>query len=260
MDGSDDCGTAQGNGKGDDASLINDWLLDGMTGENGSFTCGVPNTGVVEPEDGVVVSGVIGADVADLSDAKKFKWALTNTTNQDLFVTDISVTWPDGANGHGQLKKMKLEGDFGKDLFDATSPTTMPGEYPFDPDDNKRKLKAGDTKNLEIEFTEETLYRDQTDFQVVVIFSNGEVVTFTPTPLFVTAEATLDLSDDKKVKWALTNNTTGDLLITEVNISWPAGHADVEEDQARRRRGEGHQRYHVAHQRAGRQGVRIRSE
>jgi len=37
MDGTEDCGTNQGNGKDDKAGLINDWLLDGMTGEKGSF-------------------------------------------------------------------------------------------------------------------------------------------------------------------------------------------------------------------------------
>lgn len=39
MDGPEDCGTQQGNGKGDDSSLINDFLFEGMTGENGSLHC-----------------------------------------------------------------------------------------------------------------------------------------------------------------------------------------------------------------------------
>ena len=39
MDGSEDCGKRLGNSKGNDSSLINDWLLDGMTGEQGAFTC-----------------------------------------------------------------------------------------------------------------------------------------------------------------------------------------------------------------------------
>ncbi len=40
MNGSEDCGTNQGNGKDNDSG-INDWLLDGMTGEKGMFDCGL---------------------------------------------------------------------------------------------------------------------------------------------------------------------------------------------------------------------------
>ena len=50
MDGTDDCGKPQGNGKDDDSGWINAWLLDGMIGEKGSFECNLPNTGVVEPD------------------------------------------------------------------------------------------------------------------------------------------------------------------------------------------------------------------
>lgn len=39
MDGNEDCGKPQGNGKSDDLNLLNDWLLDGMTGEKGQFSC-----------------------------------------------------------------------------------------------------------------------------------------------------------------------------------------------------------------------------
>jgi cysteine-rich repeat protein len=39
MDGSEDCGKRLGDGKTNDSSFINDWLLDGMTGEQGAFTC-----------------------------------------------------------------------------------------------------------------------------------------------------------------------------------------------------------------------------
>jgi hypothetical protein len=37
MDGPEDCGTAQGNGKNNDAGLIKDLLLEGMTLGNGGF-------------------------------------------------------------------------------------------------------------------------------------------------------------------------------------------------------------------------------
>jgi serine-aspartate repeat-containing protein C/D/E len=49
MNGSEDCGSNQGDGKGNDSNLTNTWLFDGMTGEKGSFACMLPNTGVVDP-------------------------------------------------------------------------------------------------------------------------------------------------------------------------------------------------------------------
>jgi len=42
MNGTEDCGTRQGDGRDDDPALLNDWLLDGMAGENGSFICKPP--------------------------------------------------------------------------------------------------------------------------------------------------------------------------------------------------------------------------
>jgi hypothetical protein len=39
MDGSEDCGTMLGDGKSNDSSFVNDWLLDGMQGEQGEFVC-----------------------------------------------------------------------------------------------------------------------------------------------------------------------------------------------------------------------------
>ena len=39
MDGEEDCGTRQGNGKGNDAGKVNDWLLEGMIGEGGALDC-----------------------------------------------------------------------------------------------------------------------------------------------------------------------------------------------------------------------------
>ena len=40
MNGPEDCGKLQGDGKGNDSSRINEWLLEGMEGDNGSgFHC-----------------------------------------------------------------------------------------------------------------------------------------------------------------------------------------------------------------------------
>ena len=54
MNGSEDCGSNQGNNKGNDASLINTWLFDGMSGEKGAFECGLDNSGVIPAEPGFV--------------------------------------------------------------------------------------------------------------------------------------------------------------------------------------------------------------
>jgi hypothetical protein len=48
MDGPEDCGTAQGNNKRDEADLLNDWLLAGMTDSKGSFLCLPDGTTVIE--------------------------------------------------------------------------------------------------------------------------------------------------------------------------------------------------------------------
>ena len=50
MNGSDDCGTNQGDGKANDSNLNNQFLLDGMVGDDGSFECNLNNTGVVLPD------------------------------------------------------------------------------------------------------------------------------------------------------------------------------------------------------------------
>jgi hypothetical protein len=181
MNGSEDCGKAAGDAKGEDG-LVNLWLFDGMIGEQGSFACNLPNSGVVDPSDGGPGGGMVtGAPSLDLGDDKKVKWELTNNGAQDVFVEKVIVTWPDAAEEHDQLKKFKLEGDFAKDVYDDISPTTVPDEKAFESDPNKRKLKAGDDKKLEIEFTKEfddKSLRSQDDFTIQVEFDTGQVLNF----------------------------------------------------------------------------------
>ena len=169
MDGTDDCGKNQGNGKDDDAGLVNDWLLDGMTGEKGSFACGLPNTGVVDP----APLAVIAAPTLDLSDKKKVKWELSNPTASDVLITEVSITWP---AAHQKLKKMKLDGDFAKDINDTRSPTNVPADKAFESDPNKRTLESGETRRLEIEFDKDVSGRTGAEFTIEVKFSNGDVV------------------------------------------------------------------------------------
>jgi hypothetical protein len=168
MDGSDDCGKAQGNNKGDEPDLVNDWLLDG--------SCGLDNTGVVDPTPGAPGGGdVTGAATLDLGDAKKAKWELTNNGSQDVFITRVVVSWP---AQHEKLKKFKLAGDFAKDVNDTTSPTAVPDDKAFESDPNKRKLKKGETKKLEIEFDKDYKEHTQSDYTITVEFDNGQTLSF----------------------------------------------------------------------------------
>ena len=179
MNGSEDCGKAQGNNKGDDPDLVNDWRLEGMQGEGGGFRCDLPeSTGEVTPE---VLNGgtgdVVGARNLDLGDDKKVKWDLTNTNGlENRVVAEVLVTWP---GEHGQLKKAKLDGDtFADNVFDAASPTALPAEGAFASDAKKRTLKPEETRTLTIEF--DTAYQQHTalEFSITVVFEGGDRVTF----------------------------------------------------------------------------------
>jgi hypothetical protein len=121
---------------------------------------------------------VSGAASLDLGDEKKLKWELTNNGSQDVFIENVVVTWP---AEHGQVKKFKLEGDFAKDVFDDESPTSVPDDKAFEPDRNKRKLKKGDHKRLEIEFTEKYKNHTEGEFTIEVLFEGGYKVSF-PAP------------------------------------------------------------------------------
>ena len=176
MNGSEDCGNAAGDGKDSTSGYINDWLFDGMTGENGSFDCMLPNTGVVDPEagggpppSGDDVTAAASLDLNDRDD-KKVKWKLTNNGSGDVFVTKVTVTWP---SQHNKLKKFKLNGDFAKDVNDTSSPTTVPDDKAFEGDANKRKLGGGESRNLEIEFDKGYAGRVPGDYTITVEFDNG---------------------------------------------------------------------------------------
>ena len=142
------------------------------------LTCNFDPTSVL-PQSVANLAGsggdVSGAASLDLGDDKKAKWELTNDGDEDVFVTRVLVTWP---FEHDQLKKIKLEGDFIKDMFDSSSPTDVPDEQVFESDSNKRKLKKGGSKKLEIEFTEGFKDHTEADYTIDVEFDNGQLLTF----------------------------------------------------------------------------------
>lgn len=179
MNGSEDCGKAQGNNKGDRADLVNDWRFEGMQGEGGGLRCDLPEaTGEATP---LVLNGgtgdVVGASNLDLEDDKKVKWDLTNTNGvESRVIAEVLVTWP---GEHGRLKKAKLDGDtFADNVLDPASPTAMPTEGAFASDLKKRTLEPGETRTLTVEF--ETAYKQHSalDFGITVVFEGGDRVTF----------------------------------------------------------------------------------
>jgi hypothetical protein len=150
------------------------------------LVCSFDPTTVPEQDAVGVGSGggdVTAAPVIELHD-DAIKWELTNNGNSDVYITEIEVAWPDGENQHDQLREMKLDGAFVKDLFEDDSPTSIAeGDGIFEDEGNpdERVLKDGDTKKLEIKFTEKYKEDDgktEADFSIRVVFSSGQELTY----------------------------------------------------------------------------------
>ncbi|MDX1735647.1 MAG: hypothetical protein R3228_14835, partial [Halioglobus sp.] len=174
MDGSEDCGTAQGNSKDDKPEYLNDWLLNAMFGENGSFDCGLTNTGEVLAEVDPGADDPIQLVHSEVHD-KKLKLDLYNNTAQDMYITRIYITWPLSAQ---ELDKVKFNGDVAKDIMSTDGTTDLPADKAFEDDPNKRRIEADHEERLEIEFTEdiEDLGLLESDFSVTVEFDGGATV------------------------------------------------------------------------------------
>lgn len=178
MDGPEDCPIPQGNNKGDEAGLINDWGLEAMIGETGSFVCGQDTTGEVlptEPEPGTGGGIVLLSSVVD---GNRIKMEMENLSNGDLFIESVDFVWPAGYT----LKKFKFNGDFAKDIektsFGTKGSIMVPEDKAFEDDPNKRKIKPGEKRKLEIEFDEDIEKAGLTlsNFGVVVTFSDGTII------------------------------------------------------------------------------------
>jgi serine-aspartate repeat-containing protein C/D/E len=173
MDGSDDCGSAQGNNKNDDNSLVNSFALNGMTGETGSFSCDLNNTGVVEAVLGAPSSGSVGAVRAEFKDLKKkeYKFYIHNDSNKDVFIESISVDWPTSVNG--DLVEIKNGGDKIYDTETQASPVTVTR---WEKSQDKRKIKADDKKEIKIKF-DDKVDKNMNKYSVEIELSTGEVIT-----------------------------------------------------------------------------------
>ena len=76
MNGPEDCGLAQGNGKGDDSGFLNLWLLEGMSGSGQSFLC------TPEPEAPQQACTVTGVPIPSCQVLKDNGQKLTSVTFQ----------------------------------------------------------------------------------------------------------------------------------------------------------------------------------
>ncbi|WP_172820632.1 SdrD B-like domain-containing protein [Cognaticolwellia beringensis] len=173
MDGSDDCGSAQGNNKNDDNNLVNSFALNGMTGETGSFSCDLTNTGVVEAVLGAPSSGSVGAVRAEFKDLKKkeYKFYIHNDSNEDVFIERISVDWPTSVNG--DLVEIKNGGDKIYDTETQASPVRVSS---WEKSQDKRKIKADDKNEIKIKF-DDKVDKNLNKYSVEIELSTGEVIT-----------------------------------------------------------------------------------
>lgn len=95
----------------------------------------------------------------------KMEWYVINTTAVDIFIDAIWIDWP---LSHEKLKKVKLDGGTLWDEGDDVPPSSMP---PWSTEDqNKRKVKKGQTRTLKFEFDKDA---GSPVYNLVVTFNNG---------------------------------------------------------------------------------------
>jgi uncharacterized cupredoxin-like copper-binding protein len=230
MNGTEDCGKPEGDGKTTDASKTNTWLLDGMDGVHGSFACGLDTIGEVSPESGGGPSAGVVAKQDPTVTKNEFKWRLQNNGSTAAFVTKVEVTWP---KEQGNLNELKIDKDkYGENLNALpTSAVFTLADKDFVDDPNKRDLKAGEDKEFKIKFTKDYEGDTIADYKVTFTFSDGSVVSWIGTPgsspgVVPKQDATVTKNE---FKWRLQNNGTTDVLVTEVQVSWPAEQGNLNE-------------------------------
>ncbi len=167
MNGAEDCGKFEGDGKGK-IGFINDWLFAGMAGNGRTLDCG-PVTPPPPPN-----INVFGSSVPTV-DKNKFYWKLTNDGPDTAFITKVEVTqWP---AQQGKLKKIKLDGDV------AADPADIPWPGPavitiFSSDVNKKQIAAGQTRTFNIEFEKDYLLDTTSQYKFTITFEGGKTLSW----------------------------------------------------------------------------------
>jgi hypothetical protein len=176
MNSADDCGSDQGNGKRNEAGLVNTWLLDGMQGSGGFFACDEPNTGVIDPSaDGPGSAGVFANPLGPRVTRNELKWRLTNNGATKVLVTSVDLVWP---AEQGKLKELKFGRAKFAERLDAPATSASLSIADFVRDANKRAIKAGRSVEFKAKFHRDYEGDIADDYRVVIQFDNGEVVTF----------------------------------------------------------------------------------
>jgi hypothetical protein len=161
MNGPEDCGKYEGNGKGM-CGFINDWLFAGMD----SLVCGQ-----VTPPPPPKIQ-VTGKSTGPWLGDHWLRWDLTNSGTDAAVINKVEVfAWPEK---QGKLKMIKLDGDVSADPPDIAwvSPGTAVITV-FTADAIKKRIDAGKTRAFIIEFEKYYLYDTKLNYSFVITFEGG---------------------------------------------------------------------------------------
>ena len=174
MNGPEDCGSNQGNGKRDDSGWSNDWLLDAMTGADGELSCSLPNTGVVEPVDGGPVGGALRAELKDIK-GKEYKINIINDGSADATIVSMTIVWPDE---NGYLHEIKRGKDKIYHSHSSSSPLTIIewGKGSKKKGSKNLKIKSGQKKEFKLKF-KKNADKNASNYLIEIEFDDGTVIT-----------------------------------------------------------------------------------
>ena len=95
-----------------------------------------------DPCDGITLGGFSPKD-------KNVVVEVTNSSGSDIFITYIEIYWPDGSDGNGELKKVKV----GKDTIMDEEDDEPPSEVTCPAGTKKCKIRNGPSEDLKFEFS-----------------------------------------------------------------------------------------------------------
>ena len=215
MNGNEDCGKRQGNGKDGhkhkkdkhkSQGTINDWLLAGMAGERGAFNCGLPNSGPVEPGwDDDDDDGHGGGDDDDDGHGGGDDDDDGHGGGDD---DDDGHGGDDDDDGHGGDDDDDGHGGDDDDDGHGGGDDDDDGHSGGDDDDDGHGGDDDDDGHGGGDDDDDGHGGDDDDDG-----NNGDIV----------ADRHLKVSD-RKIKWKLSNHGGRDRYITRVEVDWPAAH------------------------------------
>ena len=168
MNGAEDCGKFEGDGKGK-VGFINDWLFAGMAGNGKTLDCGTV-TPPPPPDINVVQYS------APTVDKNKFYWKLTNSGTDAAIITKVEVfAWP---SQQGKLKKIKLDGDTAADPSDIPWSSSGAVITVFTSDVKHKQIAAAQTRTFIIEFEKDYTSDTTAGYSFTMTFEGGETMSW----------------------------------------------------------------------------------